>query len=84
MSVEDKLDEFIRQSNSNRQADLLRAKKERLEDLAYIAWGFGFATLGFAVSSTRVWDQIISFIIVVLFAVFGFVGWSKSRGSYNA
>jgi len=79
MSIEEKLDKFIEQFNSDRQQDLRKSTRERHENLGYISWGFALATLGLAVTGISLASTITSIIISVAFVVLGWVEWARSR-----
>lgn len=79
MSIEEKLDEFIKQSNANHQAGLRRANRERYEDLAYISWGFALATVSLAVTRISLTATIASIVISIAFVVIGWVKWAQSK-----
>jgi Flp pilus assembly protein TadB len=79
MTIEEKLDEFIKQSNIDRQRDLRKANKERLENLSYIMWGFALATLSLAVAGISQTSTITSIIVTVAFVVLGWVEWVRAR-----
>ena len=51
MSVEEKLDEFIKQTEINRQEDANKSKLDRLENLGFISLGFAIAMFSIALAS---------------------------------
>ena len=79
MSIEEKLDEFIKQSSIDRQLDLRKANRERHENRSYILWGFALATLSLAVTGISPASTISSIIITTTFVVLGWVEWARAR-----
>ena len=79
MSIEEKLDEFIKQSSIDRQLDLRKANRERHENFSYILWGFALATLSLAVTGISPASTISSIIITAAFVVLGWVEWARAR-----
>lgn len=74
MSVEEKLDELIRQSKTDRK----QADKDRHANFMYIFWGFALATLSLAVAQISVSSTAISAIGTVVLFVLGCREWFKA------
>lgn len=75
MSVEEKLDELIKQMKSDqRQAD-----KDRHENRMYICWGFALATLSLAVAHLNTSSTVISAIVAVVFLILGWIEWGRTH-----
>lgn len=79
MSIEEKLDELIKQTNSNRQQDLRNSTRERHENFSYILWGFALATLSLAVVGISPASTVASIIITAIFVILGWFEWARAR-----
>jgi len=69
MSVEEKLDELIKQIKTDHE----QADKGRYENLMYIFWGFALATLGLAAARITTASTVISGIVTFAFFVLGWI-----------
>jgi hypothetical protein len=72
MSVEEKLDDFIRQYKNDREQDLRTSTFDKYQNLAFIAWGFALATLALAISKINNNTTEASAVVTVIFWLIGF------------
>lgn len=71
MSEEDKLGEFIRQYQADRESDLRQTSKDRHENLGYILFSFAVATLSLATAQINLVSTIINIFATLGFFVLG-------------
>lgn len=75
MSLEEKLDEFIKQYNVDREQDGNKSRGDRFENMYIILWGFALSAVGLALAATppdngaKMAAVIVSGIATILFSV---------------
>ncbi len=72
------IDELSKQIKEQHEEDNKRAKKERLENLAFVSLGFGLAVIGLAVKDVDIVNTVVFAVAAIFFLVFGIRAYNKS------
>lgn len=75
MTVEEKLDAFIKQYNQDSIDSKRQAKRDKYMNLMYIAWGFTLATLSLAVSKINPVANVVNIVATIVFFFAGWILW---------
>ncbi|MDO9580408.1 MAG: hypothetical protein Q7J06_07550 [Bacteroidales bacterium] len=78
MSVEEKLDEFVKQYKADRAKDKRDAGFYWHLNIAYIAWGFTIATLSLYLAKINPDATQINLFAVLFFLIIGFIEFARA------
>lgn len=83
MTVEEKLDEFIRQYKADRIQDDKKSRGDRFENMGIILWGFALSAAGLALAvippdtGAKLAAVIVSIVAAILFSVLAIIALFK-------